>query len=222
MIASRVPRVTGRSVVPPRTEDVLAVFTECDPELRCFAVLAAISGARRGEVCGLQWRDVNWERMVLTFRQSITEPKGGLQIKSTKTGRPRRVSIDAVAHAALTEQSTRHLERGYLGRPDDFVFASPTCVHGDRPVRPHRITQAWAVACARAGVKIRLHDLRHWHASILISDGYDIASVSARLGHAKTSTTLNVYSHIMEDKGVLMAEAASARLALDSGRTMQP
>jgi integrase len=78
---------------------------------------------------------------------------------------------------------------------DDFVF--PRSPGSSEPLPPNRIGQAWRRQCDELGVKARLHDLRHLQASLLLDAGEAITTVSARLGHRDTSTTLRIYSHLM-------------------------
>src|SRR5204862_3061311 len=87
------------------------------------------------------------------------------------------------------------LAAGAPPQPGDFVFQrDPGSTH---PLPPDRITQAWRRLCQEAGVKARLHDLRHLQASMLLDAGEAVTTVAARLGHRDTSTTLKVYAHLM-------------------------
>ena len=98
---------------------------------------------------------------------------------------------------------------------DDFVFArSPG---SDEPLPPNRIGQAWRRLCRQLGVEARLHDLRHLQASLLLDAGEAITTVSARLGHRDTSTTLKVYSHLMPGADARAAEIVGKAFGRSSG-----
>jgi integrase len=74
-------------------------------------------------------------------------------------------------------------------------------------MKPDSVSQRFERLCKRAGVEgVRLHDLRHWHASQLLANGGDIQAVAARLGHSRTSTTLDVYGHIIDGRDRTQAD----------------
>ena len=82
-------------------------------------------------------------------------------------------------------------------RPDGFVFTSTA--DGSQPLHPDTITGGFQRLCERAGLSgVRLHDLRHLHATQLLAAGVPVRTVSGRLGHANAATTLNVYAHFLE------------------------
>lgn len=89
-----------------------------------------------------------------------------------------------------------------LSKPDSFAFG------GDRPLPPTSTDRAFAKACVASGVKqIRIHDLRHSCASLLISIGVSIVAVSKRLGHATVEQTLETYTHLLPDDQAQMIAA---------------
>lgn len=79
--------------------------------------------------------------------------------------------------------------------PTCFVFSDDPA--GLTPIAPERLTQAWSRLATAAGVSARLHDLRHFQASLLLDAGEAVSTVAARLGHRDSSTTLRVYAHLM-------------------------
>jgi integrase len=175
--------------------------------------LAAMTGMRRSELCGLRWADVDLDGARLVVRHTITtvnhEPVAG----DVKTARSRRgVDLDPVTVAALKAHRTRQLEQrmlmgaGYTDR--DLVFAAVT----GEPWNPDSIGRAFARAVARTDLpRIRLHDLRHTHATHLLAAGVNMKLVSERLGHATPAFTLDVYGHVMPGQ---QADAAAAVAAL--------
>jgi integrase len=107
----------------------------------------------------------------------------------TKTANRRTVTLDATTAEAL--QRLKRLQQN-LG---PWILTV-----GERPVNPERIGAWWRRARDRAGVdsRWRLHDLRHWSATMSISRGHDIRTVANRLGHANPAMTLRVYAHAVE------------------------
>jgi integrase len=177
---------------------------------------AAMTGLRRGELCGLRWADVDLDAARLVVRQTITTVDHRITEGTVKTPRSRRaVDLDAVTVAMLRQHRAHQLEgrllmgAGYADR--DLVFASPT----GAPWNPDSIGRAFARAVERVNVlRIRLHDLRHTHATLLLASGTNVKLVSERLGHATVSFTLDVYGHVLPGQ---QADAAAAVAALVDG-----
>lgn len=189
---------------------------ERDPD---FATLIGVKlklACRRGEVCGLQWGDVDLERGVVRIRRAVVEVRGqGLAVKDTKTHAVRVMAIDDATVAALTAHRVRAEERAgwaevELG-PGSFVFSRDPS--GASPLRPGSVTQTWRRLCKREGVQgVRLHDLRHLHASVLIDAGVALPTVSARLGHRDQTTTANIYAHVLPASDRAAADIAGRLL----------
>jgi integrase len=179
--------------------------------------LMALTGLRRGEVAGLRWADVQLDRHRLTVNQAATVIDGDEVLDTPKSRRSRRViDLDPDTTALLQRHRTRqrelYLRLGVSASASDRLFTNDV---GD-PIRPDSIGQAFSRLVASAGVpRIRLHDLRHTHASHLLLAGVNVKVVSERLGHASVSFTLDTYAHVMPGQ---QAEAASAAAALLEGR----
>jgi integrase len=160
--------------------------------------LAVTTGLRRGEIAGLRWKDIDLASGTLSVAQTVEQTKKSLRAKPPKSKAGRRtltlapfVIADLRAHRK-TQQETR-LALG-LGKSADesTVFAA-----GDgRLIAPSYLTGVWRDVAETLGLKARLHDLRHTHASHLIASGMDIIKIQRRLGHSKPSTTLNYYGHL--------------------------
>lgn len=199
------PRVQREEIRPPAVDDVLAVIEAAaasrNPENALIFRLLAATGCRRGEVCGIQWEDVAFdaEPVTVTIRRGVVDVEGELIVKGTKTHAQRKVGLDPDTAALLRAQWTQAVELGLAAgappQPTDFVFKREP--RSADPLPPDRITQAWRRLCQEAGVKARLHDLRHLQASMLLDAGEAVTTVAARLGHRDTSTTLKVYGHLM-------------------------
>jgi len=202
------------------TADELRTFLDqrgqASDELLIAWSLLVSTGMRRGEALGLRWADVDFESARLSVRRSATVVKHKGQgeeliIGPPKSGRPRTVDVDPGTLAALkahkVAQGTLALA---LARDDAYVLANL-----DGSVRhPERFSRRFvaAVVAARKAVgedrlsKIRLHDLRHTHATLLLAAGVPVKVVSERLGHASAMITLGIYAHVMPG---MQAEAAA-------------
>jgi integrase len=152
--------------------------------------LAAVTGARRGELCALQWQPVDFQRQTLHIAGQVAHTASGPVQRPTKTHAERRLTLDPVTLEALAKlaaaqpkvESARYI---FSHHPD-----------GKAPWRPDYATLAFARLAAQLGIaKIRLHDLRHFAATTMLLNGIDVRTAAGRLGHARASTTLDIYAH---------------------------
>jgi integrase len=169
---------------------LLAAAADVDAALACWLQVAVATGARRGEICGLRWNDIDLGDASVRIQRSVSATRqAGLTIKSTKTGGVRVVSLTTQAVIALRE----HHRSTHPGAADAFVFSNDA--DGARPWRPDLVTRRWE-RLRRTGHfdrRVRIHDLRHFVATELLCAGIDVRTVANRLGHARTSTTLDIY-----------------------------
>ena len=194
----------------PWTAGQLAAFLGWSKEHSSYHVLwllLAMTGMRRGEALGLHWRDVNLDAGTIAVRRGARmirykgEP-GEVHEGPTKGHKARVVDIDAATMSVL--RGWRR-ERGgmalQLARDEALVFG--TIENGLR--NPEHVSQTFKDAVARCRralgdetlPAIRLHDLRHTCASVLLSSGVPVKVVSERLGHANPSITLSIYAHVL-------------------------
>ena len=219
------PRVRAPQLHPPEPSDVVRLIEAAsdDPDFRCFLHVAATTGARRGELCALRWRDIDLNATAITITRSIVEARYGVLVeKDTKTHGSRRIAIDAETAAELEEHWERSAARAKVCAttlsPGAHVFSREA--DGSKPWLPNDVTKAFIRVRDRAEIPgVRLHDLRHFAATRLLAAGVPVRTVSGRLGHANAATTLGVYAHFVEESdrdvaaklGALLREPASAR-----------
>jgi integrase len=197
--AARPPKVTKREIKPPSSRQVRNVLTAAgkdDPELAVLLRVAAVTGARRGELCGLRWSDL--EPPVLHVHRSIVLVYTDLHEKSTKTGRDRYVTLDDDTLALLARHAVNMAARAeYAGgslQRDAFMFSRhPEC---REPLHPSFVSKSFRRYADAQGLHgTRLHDLRHAAATEMLNAGIPVNTVSARLGHSNASMTYDVYGH---------------------------
>ena len=201
-------RARGTQLTPVQVKRFLQ---ECSPRWRAFFTVAIDTGLRRGELIGLRWEDIDLLQRILHVRRSISAydtPDAVRQDSlTTKTEAGQRlVPILDGAQATLEELYTRAQDKSE-GAP---VFATIERKRGrdgilrpaGRPLNPRMVTRVFRRYAERAGLPctIRLHDLRHTAITNAISQGEDILLIAAFAGHAKTSTTVDVYAHLMPDR----------------------
>src|SRR5690606_16923615 len=192
------PKLRKQEINPPAigdTRDLLAAADDHDPAFGALLRVLAATGARRGEVCGLRWSDLDRATRTLSIKRSVASVSGGTVVKDTKTHAARRIAIDAATPAAPDAHRARS-EAVAAGcrielAPDGCMFTSEP--DGSRPLHPDTVTGNFRRITHRLGLAgVRFHDLRHLHATQLLAAGVPVRTVSGRLGHANAATTLNV------------------------------
>lgn len=217
------PAVTTFRALDAAGVHTLLEAAEGSPYETIFA-LALYTGMRRSELVGLTWAAVDLDAGALGVTQGLQRIYGkGLVETPPKTAKSRRrVALSPQAVAILKRQHARQAEQIVnIGRDlwakGDWVFTRPD----GRPLDPDEVTHAFtklARACDFRG--LRLHDLRHSHATLMMANGVHPKIVSERLGHATIQITLDTYSHALPglqeaaalvfDEGLRVREEAAA------------
>ena len=169
---------------------------------KVFFTFLYLMGCRKGEALALTWSDVDFEKREISISKSITHKtqKGAWEITTPKNRTStRRITMPANLVGILREYRTWQNQNF---EDTTFLFC------GDRPLPEETITRNFKFYTQKADLpKIRIHDLRHSCASLLISEGATIIAVANRLGHANIEQTLNTYSHMMpkDEENILNA-----------------
>lgn len=161
----------------------------CENDFTAKAAFTVLfySGLRAGELLALNVADYDVEEKALTINKTLAPNKGGFSITTPKTEKSNRVVKLPLIAAKLLDEYIATL---YEPKGDDRIFYT---------LNHQKMRYLLKVDAEKAGVKvIRVHDLRHSHASLLINNNVNIKAVSERLGHEDIQTTLNVYSHLYE------------------------
>lgn len=157
----------------------------------------AMTGLRRGEALGLRWSDVDLETRQLRVRQTVLQAGGQVIIGRPKTTRGRRVVV--------IDRGTADVLAG-MPRFGELIFCHPD----GRNLHPGEVTRTFLTLVDASGLpRIRLHDLRHTHATLALQAGVHPKIVSERLGHSSIAFTLEVYSHALPS----LQEEAAVRIA---------
>nr|WP_275586542.1 site-specific integrase [Geodermatophilus normandii] len=193
-----------------------------DPDLAMGWRLLAATGMRRAEALASRWRDVDLDAGRLQVRRSVgtVKDKGAgqrLVEGPTRSGQSRVVDLDGGTVAALrVYRAGRGQVSVDLVRDFALVLSGIDGSHR-HPERFSRCFTAQVVRARRALGEdqlpvIRLHDLRHTHATLLLADGVPVKVVSERLGHANATITLTVYQHVHPGTGREAADRFAALL----------
>lgn len=197
------------------------------PQFKLFFYMALFLGCRRGELIALQWSDIDFQAQTVSITKSTYPAKGQLITKEPKNKTSiRTVAVPAAILTMLKEQRKAQMQEALrLGTawegkisPNDFKQNFIFTQWNGRQMYPstpyaafHKIISRYNAALPEGGTPlplIPLHGLRHTSATLLISQNIDIRTVSGRLGHAQTSTTMNIYAHSLKK----MDEAAADTL----------
>jgi len=168
----------------------------------------AFTGMRRGEALGLRWVDVDLENGRLAVRRTLVPIKGDVVVSEPKTAKGRRVvALDPSTVEILKAQAARQLDE--QGTWDEGWVESGLVFTAENgaALDPESVSRYWRQAVKKAMLPtIRLHDLRHTHATLALQAGIHPKVVSERLGHATVAITLDTYSHAIP---ALQEEAAA-------------
>jgi integrase len=209
-----IPRNVAKLVeLPKQTKKEMDVLSEAECEMFLTALhgerLAAMfsfalaTGTRPEEYLALQWKDIDLEKGTATIRRVVVRlPKGNLQFCEPKTAKSRRKiplpkSVINELRAHRRKQGEERLKLGSAWQNLDLVFPSEV----GTPSTHSNITQVYKRVLRRAGLRtsLRLYDLRHTHATLLLKAGVNPKIISERLGHSTIVLTLDVYSHVLPD-----------------------
>jgi integrase len=171
--------------------------------------LALATGARQMELLGLKWTDLDWIKRTLKVERQLDRPNGnGIQFSSPKTSAGwRTITIDVITLEALRahyeQQQVYRVMAKDLWTETGLIF----CTTNGTPIHPRNLLRDFKVLLKNAGLPdIRFHDLRHTTASLLLKNGYSPLVVSKRLGHARTSITMDIYGHLHPSEEIEAAQ----------------
>jgi integrase len=171
--------------------------------------IAVMTGMRQMELLGLKWTDVDWIKQTIKVERQLVRPNGeGIQFASPKTKLGKRT---VTLHGGAIEVLRSHYERQHRERSDakdkwvesDLIFTNNL----GGPIHPRNLLRDYKKLLKDAGLPIiRFHDLRHTAASLMLNNNIPPIVVSRRLGHAKTSITLDIYGHLIPGMDAEAAE----------------
>jgi len=203
----------------------LIVAQSEQPEFLPLYQLALTTGMRLGELLGLSWNDLDWDRQTLSVKRQLTRIRGeGLVLTPPKTKAAlRTIKLGASTWSILKSHHKSQYMAQSCRDPDwqekDLVF---TQTNG-KPYGPRQVQKAYKRILNAAGLpNMRFHDLRHTAATHMIAKGVDMSTVKRRLGHTKVSTTFDNYVHAvpgMQEKAAAVMDEITTPVALPADLT---
>lgn len=198
--AASPPMPAKPNPTPPHVDDVIKLYlaaVETAPDLAVFIRLAASTGSRRGEVCGLRWADVDFDRAILRRRRALKQVTGLVYIGDTKTRAHTAIALDPTTLELLQVHHNRMITNARTLdqelAPDAYIFS--TAADGTIPWTPGAATQRFGRLRKTCGLEhVKLKELRHFAATAMYAEGIAATVVSGRLSHARTSTAHDIYA----------------------------
>jgi integrase len=225
---------------PAQVSALIKTAEEKDPVLAAAVALAALTGARRGELVALRWSDIDLAKGSVKISRSLTVALGERHLGSTKTRASRDVALDPIGVEVLNRRWAYIVD--FSARTRSPMVADPYVLsyqaNGAIPVNPDTLTHGFRSLCEameqpaldnlRKSVEeaeradlapgdrwpYRFHDLRHFSVTTLIAAGVDVRTVADRHGHANATMTLNRYAHALPERDREAARLLGAALAL--------
>lgn len=181
----RMPKLRRTEMEIPDDNAISALFgvVRRDEPLYLAVLFSAIMGLRRGEICALTWGDIDWQNASLTIDKAVVCDEDGIvctKAPKTESGN-RTLAIPASLAATL---------KPLRGLPNARIV----------PLKPNTLSARFNRIREEAGVTCRLHDLRHYHASVMIREGVPEKYIVADMGHSSFDMVRRVYGHVMEEK----------------------
>lgn len=197
-----VPRKEMRFLTPEEVIRLLDTAWTSNDRFAPLWTVAVYSGCREGELLGLKWEDVDFSRGTLRVQRNlVAAPMGEPVFGAPKTNRSRRTLTlpDEALEALRFQRAKQDEDRNKLGQQyvdHDLVFAT----HWGTPLQARNVIRAFKAALERAGLPrmVRVHDLRHTAATLMLDAGVHPKVASERLGHSTVGITLDLYTHSVQ------------------------
>lgn len=202
--ACRLPSAKAREMQVLSPEEIQRLLIQAKED-GCYELLLLelASGLRRGEICALQWDDLNLRTGELRIERQVHRVNGELTVSPPKTNASNRSII-------LPTPILNVLKIYKEATSSRWIFPSP--VNEDSPRDPAAVRKRLQTVLERAECKkVRFHDLRHTFATASLEHGMDVKTLSTIIGHVSSSTTLNVYAHVTDEM------RRTAALKIDQG-----
>lgn len=193
--------------------------------LGALFILGAATGARRGELLGLRWSNIDFAARTVTFEHNRVGLRSSVHEGTLKNDEVKTVTVDAATIAVMQAHRKRQAELRLASRAwngDDYVF----CNSDGSPVHPRATHRIWKRIVADSGVKyLKPHAARHTHATLLLEEGVPLHVVAKRLGHRDPMVTAAIYATVtpkQEDEAAGVYGAwlnADDNVDLDAGET---
>ncbi|HEY5025560.1 MAG TPA: site-specific integrase [Acidimicrobiales bacterium] len=195
------PTTTTAALTVDQLRKLYSTAVADDPDVGVVIALAALTGCRRGELCGLKWSDVDWKRACVKVERAWVSSTGGQHLTTTKTGKARTVFIGTVG-VALLEQY-QDLKRELIGHePDGWLLSYDG---GTTPMGAKTLTDYVTRLGKKLKIPVHFHTLRHFAATELVHAGVDLPTAALQMGHSP-GVMASTYLHSTDERGSAAGE----------------
>jgi integrase len=198
----------GASKIRTWNEEQVQKFLECAKKSRYYIafLLAITTGMRRGEILGLRWSDIDFEKKTISINQVLSND--GKMFQEPKTEYSKRlIALPDITVRELKRHRKRILHEKFRAGGCYIDLDLVVCTSLGNRVHPMSLQRMWWDYIEASGVpRIRFHDLRHTHATLMLKQGVHPKIVSERLGHSSVTITLDTYSHVLPGLQELAAQ----------------
>jgi len=213
----KVPKPKKKEINPLSPDQARAFLAAARGDrFEALYVLAVHCGLREGELLGLKWEDVDLDAGTLAVRRTLSETRTGHRFEPPKNGKGRNIKLTAGAVEAMRRHRKPQLEKRiqFAGLYEDHGLVFPNQV-GKTMNAKNLTARSFKPLLDRAGLprSVRVHDLRHTCATVLLSKNVHPKFVQELLGHANIAITLNTYSHVLPGMGDHTAAAMEQALS---------
>lgn len=208
------PRTTRKGEIRFWTPEELTAFLRTVRSDHFYPLwhLASMTGMRRGELLGLRWSDLDLEAQRLSVRQNLISVAYEIKLTTPKSHHARVINLDEKTTAVLSTHRAASEAAGALADANALAFLKSD----GEMIHPDILSQRFERLVERTGLRrIRLHDLRHTHATMGLRAGVPVKVMSERLGHSTPAFTLQQYSHVIPGMQAEAAEAIAGLVNLD-------
>ena len=209
------PKLIKREIRPLSKDEITLLLTEAEGTDYFVPIhLAIYTGMRRGEICGLRWGDVDLAKGSIAVRVQKVMLNGRPILKKVKSAASRR-TLRLAQPTTLLLRSLRELREAQLAEWDvPITDDTQVCVRPNgRTLAPNPLYDNFKIFAERCGITgVRFHDLRHTHASLLLTSGVPLHEVKEQLGHSTIQITIDTYGHLMPSAETRAAEAVAKML----------
>lgn len=207
----KVQKYTAEVYDEKEIQQLLNVIKGTDMELPLM--IDVNLGLRRGELLALKWKHIDFEKGFVSIEDNMVEVKKEVSADRTLTKAPKSISGQRIIPISpsltdyLKKAHTEYLLKKLKMGKDFFDGDYVVCQENGKPYKPNSFTDKFNKFLKKNNLKhIRLHDLRHTNATLMLTQGISPKVAQMRLGHSDYSTTMNIYSHVLESVATEAAE----------------
>lgn len=189
----------NRQIDSLTVEQVNEIYDRAEEPVKLAVGLAAVLGARRSELCGLKWSDIDPDAGTIRIERAWVPTNSGQELTTTKTGYRRTIPLGALGTQLL--EDCERAKRSRWAELGPWILSDG---NGDEPLKARVLTDSFRTIVKDMGIEATFHFLRHFHDSMNVAQGIDVVTAARRSGHT-TKVMLEIYAHGTREQDELAA-----------------